>query len=111
MELPYPTPPDPTPPIEQENEKLLENPQLQIMREQLEKVKRQMEEWKRVDLAKIVFENSEQEFLVLQKQLKILRMRNQDDKKGLEEKNVELRQELGQAKEELRSNSHKIYLL
>ena len=68
-----------------------EDPQLQNM-EELEQVKREMEEWKRVAQAKSISKDNEQKVLVLQEKLQILRMRHQDDKKELERQNVELSQ-------------------
>lgn len=41
-------------------------PQLQTMKEELEKVKREMEEWKRVAHAKSILEDNEKKFLVLE---------------------------------------------
>ena len=70
-----------------------------------------MEELKRLAQAKEIFEDNEQQVLVLQEKLKILRIRHQDDKKELEEENEELRQELGRSKKELRFKSHHISLL
>ena len=68
------------------------------MKEELEKVKKKMKEWKRVAQAKSISKDNEQKVLVLQEKLQILRMRHQDDKKALEVENEELRKELSRSK-------------
>ena len=54
-------------------------PQLNLLKEELEQVRREKDEWRKESQAKSVSEDNEQKILMLQEKLQILRMRHQDE--------------------------------
>lgn len=84
---------------------------MKLFKEELEKLRREKDEWRKEAQAKFVSEDNEHKILVLQEKLQILGMGHHDEKREMEVENTELRLELTNIKEDIKYQAHKLALL